>query len=153
MWYEIKKINRNTAHLLHTNSEEMISFPPPSSSDPAQWKLTWMVLLFSDSSSAVTSSAAFVSVDGSRHTIILAAAGRREQGEQTTPSQWRDNDSALCCCLWCSQGHAKGRVGAPYTDWSTSGWNTSFNRKKVFNSWLLWQETTRLSSRFNIHPL
>lgn len=40
---------------------------------------TCMVLLSSDSSSAVANSAAFVSVDESKYTIILAAAGGREE--------------------------------------------------------------------------
>ncbi len=42
------------------------------------WMHTCMVLLSSDSSSAVASSAALVSVNESRYTIILAAAGERE---------------------------------------------------------------------------
>lgn len=40
-----------------------------------------MVLLLSDSSSAVASSAAFDSVDESRYTIILAATGQRKVSE------------------------------------------------------------------------
>ena len=68
------------------------------------WEPTCKLLFSRDSSSAVASSAAFVSVDGSRYTIILAAAPKGKTGEAGAPG------AATCTCT-CLCGLPASRCG------------------------------------------